>query len=115
MPQFSGQTSIVAMPQGQQAIPEIQWAIIRLAKLLDHEQIGLCLNLSTRSVKQVITHFHQYGTIPIPGKYVIQKGRVGRRHLSDVDVEVHIISTQYASKTDMLIITVSSRYHAKNP
>ena len=59
------------MPQGQQAIPEIQWAIIGLAKLVDHEQIGLCLNLSTRSVKRVITHFHQYGTIPIPGNTLV--------------------------------------------
>jgi len=75
------------MPRGHQTIPEIQWAVVRLSKLLDHEQIAMSVNISTRSVKRVLAHFHQYGTIPNPGEDVVRKERVGRRHLSDVDVE----------------------------
>jgi hypothetical protein len=81
------------MPQGQQTTAEMQWVIIRLAKFLDHEWIGVCLNLSTRSVKRILTHFHQYRTIPNPGGDVIQKEKVGRRYLSDIDIEVCVVST----------------------
>ncbi|KIK93042.1 hypothetical protein PAXRUDRAFT_42827, partial [Paxillus rubicundulus Ve08.2h10] len=75
------------MPQGQKTIPEMQWAVVRLAKFLDHERISICLNLSTCSIKQILAHFHQYRTIPNPGEEVVQKEKVGRRHLSDIDVE----------------------------
>ncbi|KIK77467.1 hypothetical protein PAXRUDRAFT_166741 [Paxillus rubicundulus Ve08.2h10] len=75
------------MPQGQKTIPEMQWAVVRLAKFLNHERIGICLNLSTHSIKQILAHFHQYGTIPNPGGEVVQKEKVGRRHLSDIDVK----------------------------
>ncbi|KAF9228236.1 hypothetical protein BS17DRAFT_329217 [Gyrodon lividus] len=85
------------MPRGQQTTPEIQWAIVWLAKLLDHEQIGTSLNLSTCSVKQILAHFHQYGTIPNPGKDDVPKEGVGRRrHLSDVDVEFLLGTVQKA-------------------
>lgn len=76
------------MPQGQQTTPEIQWAIVRLSKFLDHERIAMCLDLSTRSIQRVLAHFQTYGTIPNPGEGTIEKMRVGRRQLRDVDVEV---------------------------
>ncbi|KAF8835165.1 hypothetical protein BDN67DRAFT_1015783 [Paxillus ammoniavirescens] len=82
------------MPQYQKTIPEMQWAVVRLAKFLNHEQIDICLNLSTHSVKQILAHFHQYGTIPNPGEEVAQKKKVGRRHLSDIDVEILLSTVQ---------------------
>ncbi|KIK73948.1 hypothetical protein PAXRUDRAFT_45530, partial [Paxillus rubicundulus Ve08.2h10] len=75
------------MPQGQKTIPKMQWAVVRLAKFLDHEQIGICLNLSTHSVKWILAHFHQYGIIPNPGEEVVQKEKIRRGHLSDVNLE----------------------------
>ena len=37
--------------------------MVRLSRLLDHVQIGMRLELSTRSIRCVISHFHTYGTI----------------------------------------------------
>ncbi|KAI6038351.1 hypothetical protein EDC04DRAFT_2604071 [Pisolithus marmoratus] len=42
---------VVGMPQGQKTGADIQWAIVQLSKFLDHERIGMCLNLSTRTVQ----------------------------------------------------------------
>lgn len=75
------------MPQGHQTTPEIQWAIVRLSKYLDHERIATCLNLSTRSVQRVLAHFQTYGTIPNPCDGTVEKMSVGKCHLRDVDVE----------------------------
>ncbi|KIK95557.1 hypothetical protein PAXRUDRAFT_140447, partial [Paxillus rubicundulus Ve08.2h10] len=60
----------------------------------DHEQISICPNLSTHSVKQILAHFHQYGTIPNPGEEVVQKEKVGRRDLSDVNIKFLLSTVQ---------------------
>ena len=75
------------MPQGQQTIPEIQWAIIRLERLLTREQIAMSLNVSICTVKRVISHFHKFGTIPNSGEKEATE-RKSKKHLRDVDVEV---------------------------
>jgi hypothetical protein len=63
----------------------------------DHEQIGVCLNLFSRSVKWIHADFRQYGTIPNVGESVVWKERVSWRCFRDVDVEVkhHMIHTIY--------------------
>jgi len=75
------------MPQGQKTSTDIQWAIVRLSKFLDHERIGMCLNVSTRTVQRVLSHFHATGTIPNEkaGDEVVK--RVRNKHLRDIDVE----------------------------
>ncbi|KAF8119206.1 Homeodomain-like protein [Boletus edulis] len=73
------------MPQGQKTSTDIQWAIVRLSKFLDHERIGMCLNVSTRTVQRVLSHFHATGTIPNEkgGDEVVK--RVRNKHLRDID------------------------------
>ena len=75
------------MPRDQQTTPEIQWAIIRLSKVLDHENIASCLNMPTRTVKRIISYFRRHGTVPNPGDHSTQEERTGNRHLRDVEVE----------------------------
>lgn len=75
------------MHRGQQTTPEIQWAIVRFSKFLDHERIAMCLDLSTRTIQRVLAHFRTYGTIPNPGDGTDEEMRVRKRQLRDVDVE----------------------------
>lgn len=81
------------MPQGQQTVPEIQWAIIRLEKLLTREQIAMSLNVSISTVKRVVSHFRAFGTIPNSGEKEATE-RKSRKHLRDVDVEVILFIIQ---------------------
>ncbi|KAI5980551.1 hypothetical protein EDC04DRAFT_2618347 [Pisolithus marmoratus] len=78
---------VVGMPQGQKTGADIQWAIVWLSKFLDHERIGMCLNLSTCTVQRVLSHFHATGTIPNDkgDEEMIKKPR--SKHLRDIDVE----------------------------
>jgi len=82
------------MAQGQKIHPQVQWAIIRLSKLLKNDQIAMCLDLSTRSVRRVLSHFSVHGTIPYPEEEAPEKRR-GKSHLRDVDVDVSIRSKLY--------------------
>ncbi|KAF8548146.1 hypothetical protein OG21DRAFT_1526691 [Imleria badia] len=82
-----------SMEQGQEITPETQCAIIRLSRLLNHDSIATCLDLSTRAVKRVVTHFDAYGTydahktIPYGDENATEDERKHKRHLRDVDVE----------------------------
>jgi len=82
------------MAQGQKIHPQVQWAVIRLSKLLKNDQIAMCLDLSTRSVRHVLSHFSVHGTIPYPEEEAPEKRR-GKSHLRDVDVDVSIRSKLY--------------------
>ena len=68
------------MAQGQKIHPQVQWAVIQLLKLLKNDQITMCLNLSTRSVRRVLSHFSVHGTIPYPDEEAPEKCR-GQSHL----------------------------------
>ncbi|KIK75041.1 hypothetical protein PAXRUDRAFT_787652 [Paxillus rubicundulus Ve08.2h10] len=78
------------MPQGKQTLPDIQWAIVQFSKLglLNLEQIAMCLNTSTCTVKHVLSYFCTYGMVPNPGdSMATQQERKHKRHLHDTDVE----------------------------
>ena len=79
------------MAQGQKIHPQVQWAVIRLSKLLKNDQIAMCLDLSTRSIRRILSHFSVHGTIPYPDEEAPEK-RQGKYHLRDVDVDVSITS-----------------------
>ncbi|KAF8417370.1 hypothetical protein L210DRAFT_3359540, partial [Boletus edulis BED1] len=57
----------------------------RLSKFLDHERIGMCLNLSTRTVQRVLSHFHATGTIPNDKGEEEMEKKVRSKHLHDID------------------------------
>ncbi|KIK13389.1 hypothetical protein PISMIDRAFT_48594, partial [Pisolithus microcarpus 441] len=75
------------MRQGRKIPPEIQWGVIRLSRLLSYEQIGMCLELSTRSIRRIISHFQTYGMIPHQQEDMDHNEHKSHRHLRDVDVE----------------------------
>ncbi|KIK75594.1 hypothetical protein PAXRUDRAFT_78012, partial [Paxillus rubicundulus Ve08.2h10] len=51
------------MGQGQKVAPELQWAVIQLSRLLNHNQIATCLKLSTHSIRHIISRFNIHGLI----------------------------------------------------
>ena len=59
------------MPWGCQTLPEIQWTVVWLLSFLDHEQIGMGVNLSIWMVKHILSQYCDYGTIPNPGSDVV--------------------------------------------
>ena len=85
---FADPNDFVAMPQGQKVSPELQWAIIRLSKMISNDQIAIGLNLSTRTVRHVLSYFNANGNIPYPEEKPTESEKKGSRHLRDVDVEV---------------------------
>ena len=52
------------MGQGKKTLPEIQQAIMRLLRMLSHEQISTGLDVSTSTIQQVLAHFNEHGKIP---------------------------------------------------
>jgi len=79
--------------RGQQTGPEIQWAVVRLSRHLDLERIATCLDISLRTVKQILVHFRAYGTIPNPSEDAAPRENTGNHHLRDVDVDVKYRAT----------------------
>ncbi|KIK16908.1 hypothetical protein PISMIDRAFT_112404 [Pisolithus microcarpus 441] len=75
------------MGQGQKISSEMQQAIVRLSRMLNNEQIAMCLDLSTCSVRRVLSHFHTYGTTSDTKEPPGEDECKGNRHLRDVDVE----------------------------
>jgi transcription initiation factor IIE alpha subunit len=51
------------MLRGEKILPEMIWAILRLSKLLKNEQITMCIGVSERSIRRIISHFQEHGTI----------------------------------------------------
>lgn len=82
------QKSVLGMPQGQQTCPKIQWEVVWLSRHLDHERIAICLDMSLRTTKRILAHFHTYGTIPNPCEDAAPKEKTGNTHLWDVEIEV---------------------------
>jgi len=76
------------MRRGRKLSPEIQWAVIQLSRLLNNDQIAMSLDVSTSSIKRILSHFRAYGDIPYQDKNLAKENRRGNRHLRDVDVEV---------------------------
>ncbi|KIK74203.1 hypothetical protein PAXRUDRAFT_91192, partial [Paxillus rubicundulus Ve08.2h10] len=68
---------------------DIQWTVIRLSRFLDHEQIAMSVDLSIHSVRCIISHFRDYGTIPNPENDLDTAPKEWEKcqHLHDVDVE----------------------------
>ena len=79
-------TKFVVMPRGTKISSEMQWAILRLSKFLRSDQIAMCVEVSERSIRRVISHFRVHGTIE--GDKSVQEDRKQNRHLRDVDIEV---------------------------
>lgn len=86
------------MRRGKQSSPDIQWAVVRLSQLLTVEKIAMCLQLSTRTVRRIISHFHTHGVIPhqSENKDLAERECVRNRHLRDVDVEFLLGTIQKA-------------------
>ena len=79
------------MRKGKKITPEIQWAIIRLSRLLSNDDISVSLELSTHTVRRVLSHFSSFGTIPYSDKddeEPTQDKPRSNQHLRDLDVEV---------------------------
>ncbi|KIK85510.1 hypothetical protein PAXRUDRAFT_40987, partial [Paxillus rubicundulus Ve08.2h10] len=72
---------------GHQISTKMQWAVICLSKLLDFKRTAMALDLSSRSVRHIVSYFNTHGTVPNPGENVVPKERQGNQHLHDVDVE----------------------------
>ena len=81
------------MPQGTKISSEIQWAILRLSKFLKSDQIAMCVEVSERSIRRVISHFRVHGTIE--GDKSVQEERKQNRHLRDVDIEVSVFTVTF--------------------
>ncbi|KAF9235450.1 hypothetical protein BU15DRAFT_34346, partial [Melanogaster broomeanus] len=73
------------MPQGQQTSSEIQWAIIRLSRMLNQDNISAALNVSNRTVQRVQAYFRAYGTVPNEDNQPEKRDRTSNRHLRDVE------------------------------
>ena len=78
------------MPSGAKISPEMQWAILRLSKFISNDQIAMCFEVSERSIRRVISHFREHGTIE--GGTSDQEEHKKNRHLRDVDVEVGFLT-----------------------
>ncbi|KAF9222408.1 hypothetical protein BS17DRAFT_783676, partial [Gyrodon lividus] len=75
------------MGQGQKISSEMQQAIIWLSRVLNIDQITISLNLSTCSIRQVLSYFQTHGTIPNAEEQSAQDDCKGNRHLRDIDIE----------------------------
>ena len=80
------------MRKGQKTSLEMQWAIVRLSKIIAHDDISMGLDVSTRTIRRVLSHFQAHGTIPECSDSAEKMGdeseKKPNRHLQDVDVEV---------------------------
>ena len=90
------------MPQGRKVSPELQWAIIRLSKMLRNDQIAIGLDLSSRTVQHVLSYFNTNGTIPYPEEKPAEAEKKGNGHLQDTDVEVSPKSVKYSAHIILL-------------
>jgi hypothetical protein len=68
----------------------MQWAILQLSKFLRCDQIAMCVGVSERSIRRVISHFWVHGTIE--GDKSVQEEHKQNRHLRDVDIEVRVFT-----------------------
>ena len=85
---FECSNCLVVMPRGEKISPELQWVILRLSKLLMTEQIAMCVGVSERSIRRIISHFREHGTIEAAQS--VQEEHKFNGHLRDIDVEVRI-------------------------
>ncbi|KIM64201.1 hypothetical protein SCLCIDRAFT_115916 [Scleroderma citrinum Foug A] len=74
------------MGQGKKMSPDIQWAIVRMSGRLSYDEISMYLDVSTRSVRRVMSYFHDYGIIPDAQDSSAQEECQKNRHLRGVDV-----------------------------
>ena len=111
---MSAQKYFTAMGQGRKVPSELQWAVVRLSRLLNHDQIASSLELSTRSIRRIISHFNIHGTIqdPTEDKDPDESNPRSHRHLRDVDVEVQSMLFRTTNNDDGFI--VFARHHSKD-
>jgi len=69
------------MRRGRKLSPEIQWAVIQLSRLLNNNQIVMSLDVSTSSIKRILSHFRAYGDIPYQDKNPAEENHRGNRRL----------------------------------
>lgn len=81
------------MPRGTKVSSEMQWAILRLSKFLRSDQIAMCVEVSERSIRRVISHFRAHGTVE--GDKTVQEEHKKNRHLRDVDIEVSVFTVTF--------------------
>ena len=56
------------------------------------------VDLSIQTVKCILSHYHDYGTIPNPGSDVVEKEQKGGQHLCDVHLEVRSLPAYLSSE-----------------
>jgi hypothetical protein len=91
------------MPRGTKITSEMQWVILRLSKFLKNDQIAMCVEVSERSIRRVISHFREHGTVE--GATSVQEENKRNRHLRDVDVEVGVFRVTLVRNLDLAYIT----------
>jgi len=89
---LTGSHCVAGMGQGKKISPEIQQAIVRMLGRLNPDEISMYLDVSTRSVRRVMSYFREYGTIPDAQESAQEERQNNRnnRQLRGVDVEVSI-------------------------
>jgi hypothetical protein len=82
------------MQGGKRIVPEVQWAIVHMSWMLDHDQISISLDVSLTTIKHVFWRFHTYETVssgtekPDSASDEEESTHQSNGHLCDVDVEV---------------------------
>ncbi len=81
------------MVKGRKTSSDIQRIIVRLSALLSKEDISIYTGLSHRTVKRILQHFEETGTIPDEEKEWRRRPRI----LRDEDINVSTVSCAFFS------------------
>jgi transcription initiation factor IIE alpha subunit len=84
-------SALIEMAQGKKLTPEIQWAIVRLSRMLNNDQIAFGLDLSPRSVRRVISYFYEHGTVPSDEEKPAETQVAGNRALYEANIKVRVV------------------------
>lgn len=79
------------MGKGRKFSPDVQRIVVRLSALLSKDDISIYTGVSLRTVKRILAHFEETGTIPDEEKERRRRSRV----LRDEDVNVRSSYYEY--------------------
>ena len=91
----------------------MQWIILRLSRFLKNDQIAMCVGVSERAIRSVMSYFRadgRYGTIN--GGMPVDEEHKQNWHLQDVDVEVNSLSFYYVVNLHYLHLVLT--WHRKS-
>ena len=88
----------------------MQWVILRLSRFLKNDQIAMCVGVSERAIRSVMSYFRAHGTID--GGMPVDEEHKQNRHLRDVDVEVNSLSFYYVVNLHYLYLVLT--WHRKS-